>query len=666
MKFCILIELSKEHISFFYNRDDSDNGFVPFVEQGPLPLAIYCSGNQMEVGQFAIDEANKQNPNAYTDVFSKLRDGGTFRYRGEEIPNNMLLFNAIQRYLTSFFDSTLIGQIGRLEQNVATMPICFLFHADVNENERLFVKDSFLKSGFANVGLRDCDQLAMNTVRAESENYVCVTSNGQDLFVNIYNRKRKQIETLFIRNKGRDPRMDVAVEKLWDSIGFDNYYLNREQEQPILEQVAENFLGTGKFYFNESVPLSNGSSYNMTLSLHELEQFSLQDDGKTIIDVMRKLADNNISTKDSTVILQGKAAHNSFFSKMFQTEFPMVKSIDSIYRTEMLATLLEEVKVSNYQFAASTSPVSAPQKPQEATEPTDRDRRDFKMLNLEVDTYLTNGKIEQAQKEIDDFARRMQDRGVTAFDNDIKTLREKTGCPKEQPRCSDFIVTAEPTGRDRRDFKMLKMEIVTYTNNGNSDQIQPAVREFRKKMHALNVHAFDEELMKLELQGQGDVADTSPKKGHGKKYKVGDHHPNHPDWVYTEYKPGKFDWRKDKSPHTENTDYSQNAPNSHSCATQSTAEEGLVLMRSGMFKEAREWFRANGRRQQVDDSKTIIRWLRFLPIYESELQATIAAKNREKARGRVKEINEIVALYHKYGIDTSRLVKLSNEYKRIK
>lgn len=360
MKFCILIELSKEHISFLYNRDDSDNGFVSFVEQGPLPLAIYCSGNQMEVGQFAIDEANKQNPNAYTDVFSKLRDGGTFRYRGEEIPNNMLLFNAIQRYLTSFFDSTLIGQMGRLEQNVATMPICFLFHADINENERLFVKDSFLKSGFANVGLRDCDQLAMNTMRAESENYVCVTSNGQDLFVNIYNRKRKRIETLFIRNKGRDPRMDVAIEKLWDSIGYDNYYLNREQEQPILEQVAENFLGTGDYSFNESVTLSNGSPYNMTLSLHELEQFSLQDDGKTIIDVMRKLADNNISTKDCTVILQGKAAHNSFFSKMFRTEFPMVKSIDSIYRTEMLATLLEEVKVSNYQFAINKGETPSP------------------------------------------------------------------------------------------------------------------------------------------------------------------------------------------------------------------------------------------------------------------------------------------------------------------
>lgn len=42
--------------------------------------------------------------------------------------------------------------------------------------------------------------------------------------------------------------------------------------------------------------------------------------------------------------------------------------------------------------------------------------------------------------------------------------------------------------------------------------------------------------------------DTSKKsKGISKKYNVGDRHPQHPDWIYTEYKPGKFDWRADKS-----------------------------------------------------------------------------------------------------------------------
>ena len=81
MKFCILIELSKERISFLYNRSDSDNGFVPFEGQGSLPLAIYCDGNNMEIGQFAVNEANKKNPNAFIDVFKKLRQVSDYVFR---------------------------------------------------------------------------------------------------------------------------------------------------------------------------------------------------------------------------------------------------------------------------------------------------------------------------------------------------------------------------------------------------------------------------------------------------------------------------------------------------------------------------------------------------------------------------------------------------------
>lgn len=657
MNFCILIELSKERISFLYHRSDSDNGFVSFVEQGSLPLAIYCSGNQMEIGQFAVDEANKQSPNAFVDVFRKMREGGTFKYRGEEIPNNMLLFNAIQRYLSSFFDSTLIGQLGRLEQNIATMPICFLFNADINENERLFVKDSFVRSGYANVGIRDRDQLAMQTLRSDCGNYVCVTSNGEDLFVNIYNRQGKRLESILIRHQGRDPRMDVAVEKLWDSIGYDNYYLNREQEKAILEQVAENFLSSGKYSLNESVTFSNGYSYDVALSLHELEQFGVKDDGKTIVDVMRKLADNNIKTTDCTVILQGKAAHNSFFSNMFKKEFNIVRSIDSTLRTEMLAIFLEQVKTSDYKFVdrpAKPSPVHVAGEPlphtpvtppdthpspkkNAPTLPTKRDERDMKILRRSVETCLANLKLEQAYKDVVEFISRMHAKNVLAFDDELNVLLKKVtvspgnntgnGVPSEpssQPK--------PPTKRDERDMKMLRMEVATCLNNGETSKIKSIVNDFRQRMHVQNVHAFDEELdTLLEAQGENKPSTSAIKP----KTNIASSEINRQARV-------------------------QQKPQAQSC------DEGTVLMRKEKFKEARDWFRAKNQRTSADDCTTIIRWLRFLPAYEAELPSTIAAKNREKARTRVKEIKEIISLYAKHGVDASRLTKLAEEYKRIK
>lgn len=660
MNFCILIELSKERISFLYSRSDSDNGFVPFVEQSPLPLAIYCSGNQMEIGQFAVDEANKHNPNATVDVFGKMRDGGTFRYRGEEIPNNMLLYNAIQRYLASFFDSTLIGQMGRLEQNVATMPICFLFNADIDENERLFVKDSFRKSGFANVGTRDLDKLAMRTSKAASAYSICVTSNGEDLFVNIYNQKGNRLESKRIRDRGRDPRMKVAIDRLWDSVGYDSYNLNKEKERPILEQVAERFLDSGKLSLNENVVFSDGNAYNVALYLSELEQFSVRNDGKAINDVLRTLAEKGIKTSDCTIFLQGKAAHNSFFSNMFKKEFDKVVSVDNAMHADILDALLKEFEALDYKIAdegGGTTVVTTDSttksegkseekpKPPVVSEsvspvipPSPRDKRDLKVLKISIGTYIANGNVEQAKKDILAFTQQMHDKGVIAFDTELKTLSDQLSTNNKQltktssPSKQQEVSAEPPTKRDERDMKMLRMEISTYLHNGETRKIKPAVQAFRQKMHDKGIHSFDQELLTLE---KGEKPQQAPPQAKPKTPTAG----NAP--MPTPKKVAKP-------------------------AAKPTIDEGTKLMQAEDFKGARDWFRANNQRAKADDCTTIIHWLRFLPIYESELSVTIETKNKDKARARAKEIKSIISLYDKYGVDSSSLTKLADAYKRIK
>lgn len=654
MKFCILIEISKESIAFLYNRSDSNNGFVPFVGQGPLPLAIYCDGNQMGIGQFAVDEANKQNPKAFVDVFSKMRDGGTFKYRGEEIPSNMLLFNAIQSSLSSFFDSTLIGQMGRLEQNVATMPLCFLFHADVNENERLFVKDSFDRSGFANVGVRDCDQLAMRTIEGSSAYYLCVTSNGQDLFVNVYSHEGKQMDSLIIRDCGRDPRLDLAVDKLWDSIGGFNYNLNRRKEQPILRQLAENFLDSGSYSLNENVTLSDGNVYNVWLSLRELDECRVNDNGKVLTDIMRKLTANQIKPSDCMVILQGKAAHNSFFANIFKQEFVSVRSIDHSLRTEMLATLLDEVKTLDYKIGKSITKnpeVTVPHTPQSSLTsvlPTRRDERDMKVLGVSVETCLANGRKEQAMAEIREFSRKMHDGRVHAFDQELeellgrvkateepvqKSVPSPSSTPTPEPEISSLPVGVPPSKRDERDMKLLGREVAAYIKQGETNRAKCSVDEFRRTMHSKNVHAFDDDLDALlqqtpEKASIGENSEFSPvvSKPQGE----------HPVLRHPRPKP---------------------LPD---------IDRGVALMREGKFKDAREWFRAQGQLHAADDCTSIIRWLRLLPAYETEVPVTRETHNRYKARARVREIDAMLVLYGKYQIDASPLEKLRCDYRNIK
>lgn len=75
----------------------------------------------------------------------------------------------------------------------------------------------------------------------------------------------------------------------------------------------------------------------------------------------------------------------------------------------------------------------------------------------------------------------------------------------------------------------------------------------------------DEDYLNL-LLGHNENDDTLSGQIHQGKHKVGDKHPTKP-WVWTEYAPGKFDWRKDKSNDGNNNHQTIQKPKTNSNAT---------------------------------------------------------------------------------------------------
>jgi hypothetical protein len=61
------------------------------------------------------------------------------------------------------------------------------------------------------------------------------------------------------------------------------------------------------------------------------------------------------------------------------------------------------------------------------------------------------------------------------------------------------------------------------------------------------IELLAEKEVKEEPKKAKKSAETAEDKSVGapKKYSVGDRHPDHATWIWTEYKPGKFDWRTD-------------------------------------------------------------------------------------------------------------------------
>lgn len=77
------------------------------------------------------------------------------------------------------------------------------------------------------------------------------------------------------------------------------------------------------------------------------------------------------------------------------------------------------------------------------------------------------------------------------------------------------------------------------------DDLKP--KRFIKKEEEKTTETKSETATAAPKTEKTNKTTSEKKERQSKKYNVGDRHPEHSDWVYTEYKPGKFDWRKDKS-----------------------------------------------------------------------------------------------------------------------
>lgn len=74
-----------------------------------------------------------------------------------------------------------------------------------------------------------------------------------------------------------------------------------------------------------------------------------------------------------------------------------------------------------------------------------------------------------------------------------------------------------------------------------TDIVAKRVKELKKKRLAA---AKTSKKTKADIS-TSEEKETLSKAGRPVSRKIGDRHPKHPEWLWTEYKPGKFDWRTD-------------------------------------------------------------------------------------------------------------------------
>lgn len=633
MEYCILIELGKTNVTFAAYTG-GDGGFVPYGEPH-RPLAVWFSGSSVIIGKDAKREALKGTPNAFHGLFERMKEPGHFDYANETHDFNKLVLFTLRAGMKEFFTERLLNSQGALEDNVGHLPLVMMFGADMEEDTCSVVMSQLRDNGFGNVRRAHEDDYILRSLPAryaDNKAKLVLSSDGNALFGDAY-MDGKNVSSFTLSKAGIDPRVAKLAELVWERTGAEYDWLEYDKELTELQRVANAFIVSGEATYDGNVMLSNGVPYHYYLSRADLYLFNRQDNSEVLQQLLSHvgtLADRH----KCSVVLKGLAAANKFLQEILTPEFHALVLVDKGIMEASRALLLDECRAVGFKFGRGGATVkqTAVQRggdipkptvnqpsPVKAALPTKRDERDFKMLRLGVETHMTNGNRRAAEADVSKFLNAMHAKGITAFNDEASRLLDgfakaaTQGEAKQPPLVSASI---EPTGKDKRTFKMLEAMVRTLRANGNVGQIRAAVEAFRKEMHGRGITVFDKDL-------DGLLAVPSPQ--------------------------------------------AKTVPPSSTLEPKAPkASDGETLMRSGKIKEAREWFRSQGLTAKADDCTALIRWQRVAQLYKSEISSTAQAHNREKARARAKEIDEKVTLYKRYGMDTAELLQLSADYKRIR
>lgn len=630
MKFCILIELSKKKISFLFNRSDGESKFAPFVGDGSaLPLAVYCFGNDIQIGQFAIDEAINQCPYAYTDVFQTMKTVGMYKYKGNEYHYNTLLKNAIEKYLTYFFDSVLMGLYGRLEQNIASMPICFVFNSDINENERLFVKDCFEKGGYSNIATIDYDQIVVEASTFSTNYAVCVTSDGKDLFISLYETKtHKYLGSTVMPNRGKDPRVNIAVDKLWESLGYDNYYLNKEAEKPILTKLAEEFLSSGELEFQQNVLFTDGYARECFLSMRELDDYRFNNDGKIVADLKNMLKKQSILPLDCTIVMKGKAANSGFFKHVFNEEFNSIMNVNDSFHTKVISQLLKDIKEVDYRF----NPVMQPNGeafpptyyPQNPELPQTSLKRMMRVKMAEIKGKIRVGHYADAKGLANELLDYLHKQNVNMWDEEIhsllKGITQHVGIKDpatQKPQDKEPKSGKEAPKKYQREVRRQIAEAKAYIRKGDMMAAETLLTTLKKTMNDKGIFFFDNAI--------DDVLATIRMLSQR---------------------------------------VSTSMPSNDDTNTKNLTEAEKLLV-AGQFAEAKRKFASEGNSEMAQACSKLIRAKRSIASYVSGLDSVRRSRNVTSKQNAIKELENSLALYRQYGLVTKEIEQLIERYKSI-
>ncbi|MFA7081511.1 MAG: hypothetical protein WC135_02755 [Bacteroidales bacterium] len=372
MKYCVLVQISKNTVFFWYQLQGTPFEPLAQKEGNELPLYFYAKGNEFIIGSFAKDRYLNGNISAFGNYFSIITDPTKFfSLYGNQKPIKYLLYYAVEQYL-SFFINSVIYETGTIEEYRGSLPLRFIFSSDIEHKEKILVENLFKESGYDNVESISYSEFSLtflkeNKIINGEKPVLLLTGINGDLYIELF--KDNYISPTsqeVLEGHGEDPRTKIMAKLIYDdAIAFTRLSLNERIEIDHLMPYAKQFLDQDIAIPKGDVTLSDGSTCYVKIKLKELNDLLVYYAGEDKIfkSIDTLLSKNGLNANQVQYLLNGESINTKYFSDRLKKKYNNVIRVPDNAHNETLKASFKSIEDSGYCLTTSTNDINS-QKPE--------------------------------------------------------------------------------------------------------------------------------------------------------------------------------------------------------------------------------------------------------------------------------------------------------------
>jgi len=358
MKSCVLVKVSKQTLSFWYQIEGGDYATLSQKEGNVIPLCFYVNGNEFNVGSFAKERCLVNDPYAYTDYFENAKNPSKqFSLVGDSKPYKLLLYFGIENYLSHFI-KTVLYKSESIEAHRESFCLRFWFDDDLENQERLLVLSLFKEAGYENVGLITIDdhlKKHLSGISAQDNARVYLTAIHNDLHVQLFSSKHELLGKFKLPELGSDPRAKILAKLILEDVKEANphLFINDEVEIPYIIPHCTALLSSLSPLMRGYIELSTGARLDYKIKLKDLEGSLAYNRGiedKVIPQLELILGQNGLSASSVDVYLLGDQINTNYFKEKLTKKFPNVSGVPNAIEAKILKSIFAEIASNFYEL----------------------------------------------------------------------------------------------------------------------------------------------------------------------------------------------------------------------------------------------------------------------------------------------------------------------------